>query len=314
MRFLKNFLFGCLLTISFQYPLKAQDIITTDEIAYVFHHYGVDSALSIVPPFCKLQALDSALAVSMALEWYLDKQKDFEQYPFLSNICSSIRHDSVNAHCLKIIHRITEQEKGIGFISQVYLQWIVFQNNPASIPALTDDFNFWAHKADSIHEQYPSRTGIVLQRLNGGSRLEKAYSGCMENCYKIAWTLYKLNTPGFTLQKVDSLKKQHAPYLSFEEMRDNFFYKHPPPVVEIFYLNQPCTSINDLVKNNSTLLKTLKENYTGIDCHPHLIVKENKALFTISCEYGTPPGSKLMLLEVNGTDQLIVTTLRRQKR
>ncbi len=292
-----------------------QKSISTKELESIADKYGVDSALKTVRPFTEIFKIDTSIALSIALKCS-DLSNYSRQFTYFTSMGQVIKNETINSNAIKNLKTyiglfsdtVNKSYKYFVIPDQVF-HVLAFQNDISIIPTLKAEFNFWEHNADSIRTIYPSKTKRFFQRFKGTPPSEQLFSDCKENCYKLAWTLYKLNDGGFPLSRANAIRQQLVPYLRDYDM-ERFKFKSYEGKSDTLQLNKSYSSIDEIDFDNELEFVKLKENLEGDKCWKQIITNGKSGLYEIGCQWARLAGrGKTIRLELIGSNKLQVTVI-----
>jgi hypothetical protein len=287
--------------------------ISTKQLENIANQHGVDSALNRIIPFIQIFEIDTAIALSIALKCtYLNYYP--RQFIYFMSVGQIIKNETINSIALSnlksysILFSETSNKKSKYFvIPDDLLHVLNFQNDKSIIPALKAEFNFWARNADSIKNIYPLK--VKKPRFNGTSPSGQLFSDCIENCYKLAWTLNKLGESDFTIDRINAIRQNLAPYVRDYDM-ERFKFKSYYLKSDTLQLDKSYSSIDEIHFENEIELIKLKENLEGDKCWKQIITNNKVGLYEIGCQWAPRAGQgKTIRLKLIGGNKLQVTVI-----
>jgi len=292
-----------------------QKKISTTQLENIADKYGVDSTLRTVRPVNHIYTIDTSVALSIAYKCS-DLKNYSLQFTYFTNMGQVLKSQTINSKALDNLKTYQalfydtniQQYKAFVIPDQIF-HVLVFQNDNSIISALKGEFNFWERNADSIRNTFPSKTKRFFQRFKGTPPSEQLFSDCKENCYKLAWTLYKLGDSNFSLERANAIRKQLVPYLRDYDM-ERFKIMPYQLKKDTLQLGKSYASIDEIDFDYEIEFVKLKENLEGDKCWKQIITNGKAGLYEIGCQWAPLAGrGKTIRLELIEGNKLQVSLI-----
>jgi len=239
--------------------------------------------------------IDTAISLKL-----IDKINEYKPYSysegFLSKFAQNYKNDKISKVIVKLFDQysaVYRRENRIARIPDELLLCILYQTPDSIDKKLNAEYIYWNRVADSLYMKFPSKFKRFWYSFKGTYPIVENYYECNLNCYKIQWTLQKLNSKYYESEKIEYHNRETQSWqrnYNVERFRETQDYKKGYKS-EIFKLSKDYNSVDEIDFYNETSLNQIMVNNNSEKCWKTLIFNGKYGILNIGCIYAPLAGN-----------------------